>query len=164
MKYSLFLAFFLAFFSFTGWGQARMNISGLEFFAGKWKTNHAWGYLEESWSRAEGNNMVGSFRCMKDGVGVFYELILIEQKPDSLPVMYLRHFGPGNIAWEEKNQPAKYILEELSADKAVFVRADKNSRLTYYKPSMLALVVTLETKGREGNWNKDVFEFTRDFN
>jgi hypothetical protein len=25
-------------------------------------------------------------------------------------------------------------------------------------------VVTLETKGREGNWHKDVFEFTRDFN
>lgn len=164
MKQSGFFLFFIFLFGSSAFSQNNMNISGLDFIAGKWRTTHAWGNLEENWSRSEGNNMVGSFRCVKDGIAVFYELIVIEQKPDSLPVMYLRHFGPGNIAWEEKGSPVKYVLEELTADKAVFVRPDKSSKLTYFKQSMIGLIVTLESRGRDGNWNKDVFEFTRDFN
>lgn len=142
----------------------QVKMADLNFIAGKWRTVHAWGELEEIWSAPSGNNMIGSFRCTKDGKAVFYEFISIEQEKEAMPVMYLRHFGPGNIAWEEKNKPVKYLLEEITADKAVFVKEDKSGKMIYFRQSLIGLIVTLESKSKDGTISTDVFEFTRDFN
>ena len=49
------------------------NIKDLAFMAGKWTTHSAWGDMEENWSEPMGNNMMCSYRCVKDGKVIFYE-------------------------------------------------------------------------------------------
>ena len=80
------------------------DIKALAFISGKWKTTTSWGDMEEYWSEPMGNCMVCAYRCVKDGKVVFYEFIVIEQMTSG-PVMKLRHFSPGNIAWEDKDKP-----------------------------------------------------------
>src|SRR5262245_28027354 len=77
------------------------EIKELEFMAGHWTTTGEWGDMEETWSKPMGNSMMCSYRCVKNGKIVFYEFIVIEQQPTG-PVMKLRHFSPGNVAWEDK--------------------------------------------------------------
>lgn len=88
------------------------NIQDLSFISGKWATTTEWGDLEEYWSEPLGNCMTCTFRCVKDGKVLFYEFIVIEQQSDSIPVIKLRHFNPGNIAWEDKEHPYLYPLQK----------------------------------------------------
>ncbi len=147
----------------TGAVPAKTAIEDLGFIAGKWKTSHAWGEMEENWSAPLGNTMMCSFRCVKDGKLLFYEFITIEQPEEGVPVMYLRHFGPENIAWEEKNQPYKLSLTHLDQNKAVFERSDKKQWITFEKHSVLSMTVILESIGKDGKKTTDQFDYTRDF-
>src|ERR1700748_342355 len=102
------------------WAQTlKADIKDLSFIAGTWGQRHEWGDMEEFWGPPMGNNMICSYRCVKDGKVLFYEFVVIEQV-DSSPVMILRHFKTGNIAWEEKDKPEYYPLVALSYNTAVF--------------------------------------------
>jgi len=100
--------------------------------------------------------MVGTFRFVKDGKGQFYELMLIEQTTDG-PVLRLRHFNAGLIAWEDKARVYSYPLVECRHGIAIFEREDKKSRLTYSRTSRDSLSVVLEEpsdgKQRSENFN-----------
>jgi hypothetical protein len=137
-----------------------MVIKNLAFMAGKWKTETNWGEMEENWSEPLGNCMMCSYRCVKDGKVLFYEFVVIEQT-DSVPVMRLRHFSPGNIAWEEKDKPYTYPLTFLDVDKARFERPDKKTALTFYRTSPETMKVILERQDDKGNWVEDVFDYKR---
>ncbi len=82
----------------------KAKLQDLSFMSGTWYQHHEWGDMEEFWGKPMGDCMICSYRCVKDGKVLFYEFIVIEQS-DSVPVMKLRHFKPGNIGWEEKNNP-----------------------------------------------------------
>ena len=134
------------------------NIKDLAFMAGKWTTHSAWGDMEENWSEPMGNNMMCSYRCVKDGKVIFYEFIVIEQ-PESGPVMMLRYFSPGNIGWEEKDKPYKYPLMFLEPNKARFERPDKKTALTFHRTGSNNMNVILERQDDEGRWVEDVFDY-----
>ena len=114
--------------------------------------------MEENWSQPLGNSMMCSFRCVKDGKIVFYEFIVIEQGPAG-PVMKLRHFSPGNIAWEEKDKPYEYPLMFLEPDRARFERPDKKTALTFHRVSENSLKVILEREDKDGKWVQDEFDY-----
>ncbi len=135
------------------------DIKALAFISGKWKTTTSWGDMEEYWSEPMGNCMVCAYRCVKDGKVVFYEFIVIEQMPSG-PVMRLRHFSPGNIAWEDKDKPYEYNLMFLEADKARFERPDKKTYITFHRTGPRTLKVILESQDKEGQWMEDVFDYT----
>lgn len=135
-------------------------IANLAFMSGTWKTETAWGEMEEHWSEPLGNCMMCSYRCVKDGKVVFYEFIVIEQ--DSVPVMKLRHFSPGSIGWEEKDKPYEYPLTFLDTDRARFERPDKKTALTFYLTGPDAMKVILEHEDADGNWVEDVFDYKRE--
>ena len=122
----------------------RADIKDLSFIAGTWGQHHDWGDMEEFWGPPMGNNMVCSYRCVKDGKVLFYEFVVIEQS-DSVPVMILRHFKPGNIAREEKDRPERYPLVALDQWKAIF--ASLNVRLTYHRLDLDHMDILLEEKG-----------------
>lgn len=126
----------------------KMQIKDLHFISGVWVMQHEWGDMEENWSAPMGNSMMGSFRCVKDGKPLFYEFMLIEQT-DSVPVMYLRHFNPRSIAWEDKEKPNVYPLSVLEKNKAVFEQADKKLRLKFVRKDEQHLTITLDEEGRE---------------
>lgn len=137
------------------------EIKDLSFMAGKWITKGEWGDMEENWSAPMGNSMMCSYRCVKDGKIVFYEFIVIEQHAEG-PVMKLRHFSPGNIAWEEKDKPYDYPLMFLDLDDKVarFERPDKKTSLTFQRVSPDKLKVILERQDKDGKWVQDEFNYT----
>lgn len=155
MRYSILLLLLFPLFSFA---QQKADISALSFISGNWQLAHEWGDMEETWSLPKGDNMMGAFRCVSEGKVVFYEFIVIEQT-DSVPVMKLRHFNPGSIGWEDKDTPYPYPLVSLTANKAVFERPDKKSRLTYERTTAATMVVILDQE-EKGQWQKEVFNFT----
>jgi hypothetical protein len=121
----------------------KADIKNLSFMTGTWGQHHEWGDMEEFWGPPMGNNMICSYRCVKDGKVLFYEFVVIEQS-DSVPVMILRHFKPGSIAWEEKDKPERYPLVLLDLDKAVF--ASPTVRLTYRRVDQGHMDILLEEK------------------
>ena len=137
----------------------KANISQLAFMKGKWVTNHEWGSMEEFWGAPIGNNMVSTYRCVKNSKVLFYEFVVIEQS-DSVPVMLLRHFNAGSIGWEDKNAPQYYPLINIGKNKAVFQSADKTITLTYELISSNKLDVTLNEKNKDGKMETTPFHYT----
>lgn len=146
----------LIFIVFHAAGQTKAELNELNFISGKWVGSMAWGAMEEYWSEAMGDNMVCAFRCVKDGKIMFYEFIVIEQSDAGVPVMKLRHFNRGNIAWEEKDKPYEYPLLSLSKNKAVFEAPDKKTRLIYERLNESQLKAVLERE-KDGKWEADEF-------
>lgn len=140
--------------------QQPWNIQQLAFMSGHWVTTGAWGEMEENWSEPKGNSMMCAYRCVRDGKVVFYEFIVIEQEADG-PVMILRHFSPGNIAWEDKEEPYRYPLVFLEDSFARFERPDKKTALTFHRVSTDSLKVILDRQEKDGRWVQDVFDYVR---
>lgn len=134
------------------------DIKDLAFMAGNWETKGVWGDMEENWSKPMGNSMMCAYRCVKDGKVVFYEFIVIEQQPSG-PVMKLRHFSPGNVAWEEKDKPYEYPLMFLDENLARFERPDKKTALTFQRLGSDKLKVILERQDKDGKWVQDEFNY-----
>jgi hypothetical protein len=159
MKSLLSIQFFL-FCAVASFAQSnKAKIKDLGFMAGTWTLKHKWGDMEEFWGPPMGNNMISSYRCVKDGKIVFYEFIVIEQT-NGLPVMKMRHFNPGNIGWEEKDKPLIYKLADLTKNKVVFESADKSLKLTYQRVNKQQMHVVLDEKDKKGLWQKEVFNYT----
>jgi len=134
------------------------SVKELSFMAGTWAQKNKWGDLEEFWGLPMGDNMVSSFRCVKDGTVTFYEFVVIEQE-GAIPVMKIRHFNRGSIAWEEKDKPYLLPLTGLADKEATFEALDKSVRLTYKRVATDKLDVILNEKDKNGAWKKDVFNY-----
>jgi hypothetical protein len=147
----------------VGQGRAPLRAAALRdvaFIAGRWGGEMDGGKTQEWWSGPEGDGMLGMFRYVKDGRGVFYELMSIDQTAEG-PVLRLRHFGPGLVAWEEKDGATSWPLVELAANRAVFEVRDGRKRLTYHRASEGAMTITLEEL-ENGAWKSQPFTFTRE--
>ena len=73
--------------------------------------------------------------------------------------MELKHFNPGLIGWEEKDQVYSYPLVKIQKNEAVFERPDKLTRLTYRRTSTDSLYVLLEQiKGGKKNTEELTFK------
>jgi hypothetical protein len=137
----------------------KASVKDLAFMAGTWTLKHEWGDMEEFWSEPMGDNMVSTFRCVKNGNVVFYEFIAIEQS-DSIPVMKLRHFNKGSIGWEDKDKPYLMPVVKIAKNEVTFESLDKAVRITYKRVSPLKMDCILDEKDKDGKWKKDVFNYT----
>nr|WP_067054391.1 DUF6265 family protein [Mucilaginibacter sp. L294] len=146
----------------TGLASAQLKkaaVNDLAFMAGTWTLKHEWGDMEEFWGPPMGDNMVSTFRCVKDGKIVFYEFMAIEQT-DSIPVLKLRHFNKGSIGWEDKDKPYLMPVIKLTTNEVVFESLDKAVLITYKRLGPLKMDCILDEKGKDGKWKKDVFNYT----
>lgn len=134
------------------------TLADVAFIAGRWRGEMDGGATEEWWSPASGDNMLGMFRYVKDGKAVFYELMSIERTEEG-PVLRLRHFGPGLVAWEEKDGATSWPLVELSPGRAVFELPDGRKRLVFHRGGPAALTVSLDEL-RNGAWTSQPFAYT----
>lgn len=139
--------------------QSSPTPTSFDFLTGTWKTEHKWGDMTEIWSTVEGENLMCTFRCINDNKVIFYEWIIIESSPSG-PVMKLRHFNPGSIAWEDKEHPHTYHLVSSTANQCVFESADKSTRISYERVSPTNLVSYLEKKDENGKKVKETFDYT----
>ncbi|MGQ7855493.1 DUF6265 family protein [Pedobacter sp. WC2501] len=160
MKNNFLILAFL-FFSISAFAQIKKAaVKDLAFMSGTWVQKSEWGDLEEFWSQPNGESMMSSFRCVKDGKALFYEFVVIELE-EGLPVMKMRHFNRGSIAWEEKEKPLFFPLVTLKGKLAVFEMKDQSVRLSYQLITENKLSVVLEEKDKNGQPKKDIFSFTR---
>lgn len=99
------------------------TIEDLAWIAGTWATDLGDQTLEERWSPPMANAMTGSFRWSRDDEVWLYEFLLIEETDDGISY-YLRHFGPGSLGWEEREEPLAYRLDSLAPNRAEFASLD----------------------------------------
>lgn len=135
------------------------NVSQLGFMAGSWTLKHKWGDMEEIWAPPMGDNLVSTFRCVKDGKVVFYEFMVVEQSSTG-PVLKLRHFNRGSIGWEEKDKPYLMPAIKLIGKEVTFESTDKSVRITYGRISPTRLDCILDEKDKKGIWTKESFNYT----
>jgi hypothetical protein len=134
------------------------SVKDLAFMAGTWAQKHPWGDMEEFWGPPMGDNMICSFRCIKNGNPIFYEFIVIEPV-NGTPVMKIRHFNKGSIAWEEKDKPYLLPLIRWQKNEAEFEATDKQVRIVYKRLSPVKLDSYLYEKDKAGKWKKDEFNY-----
>lgn len=102
------------------------SLTPLAFLAGTWQGSANGGYVEEIWSAAVGNSIVGSFRWLKpDGSAAMFELLTITSEGDEVRLR-LRHFSPTLAAKEPVDQPMTLLLAEHGPQRALF-RSEKDA-------------------------------------
>lgn len=111
-------------------GQHTGTLSDMEFIAGHWETTRNGRMVEAFWTEPEGDNMVGVVRVIGDEKAVLYEIFAIEMTDSGLEVK-VKHFRPGLIGVEEKDEFDHYTFLESSNGRALFQKQGEDVRISY---------------------------------
>jgi hypothetical protein len=134
-------------------------MTNFSFMTGNWVGESNGVFVDEYWSPATGDSMVGMFRIIKAGKIHLYELLTIELD-GKRPILRLRHYGPGLVAREQ--DAITFQVAESSETEAVFVRADlESTRLIYRKKGNDALEAVLQKVGKDGKMTAETFIYKR---
>lgn len=126
---------------------AALRVADLAWLAGTWRGAMGGHPIDEHWSAAEGGEMVGVFRWRRSRP--MYELQTLEDTPEGA-VLRIRHFGPGLVAWEEKDGAVVFRPVEHGPCWALFAEegdAAEQTRLRYRREADGGLLIqVLETR------------------
>ena len=127
-------------------------LAELDWMAGRWSREDEGQYLEETWSPARTDAMVGVFRWARGGSVWLYELMSIEADGPDI-TFRLRHFSRGIEPWtSEADGPLTYPLKSMSENEVVFENPERNSpRRFIYRRTGDELEVRLETADGESD-------------
>jgi len=128
---------------------------------GSWVSDAEGMFMEEIWSPAAGDAMMGMFRIVRGGKTLMYELIAVE-RDSGLLVMKLKHFDRGLVAREEKAEVHAFALDSIDPDRAVFVTRPPQDpkKLIYTRRGADGLEVVLE-KQAGGKQTRQTFTYRR---
>lgn len=141
-------------------GAARGSISDVRFVEGSWQAVAGDRSIDAVWSSPDAESMVGFVRVKKDGHVALYELFAFEQTEKGL-IVSVRHFAPGLVASEEKENPNRYHFLEAGNGQALFEKQGEAVRVRYEKRSEDAFAIVIG-KPQNGNWVfKDFWVFSR---
>ena len=133
----------------------------LGWMEGRWVLEANGSYIEETWSPARADAMVGSLRWAR-GEGVWlYELLAIEADEEHGLVFRLRHFDRGLEPWSSEAEGAlAYPLHDLTESRAVFENPERDDpRRFVYERVDDTLTVRLE---KADGSSDNAFRFTLD--
>jgi hypothetical protein len=85
------------------------RIADVAWLAGRWVGEGLGGAVEEVYSPATGDTMVGHFQMAKNGAVQFFELVQFREEKGSL-VYRVKHFNPDLKGWEEKSDSVVFPL------------------------------------------------------
>ncbi|MDE2663021.1 MAG: DUF6265 family protein [Gemmatimonadota bacterium] len=128
-----------------------VDLEELAWIAGHWGGDAFGGQIEEAWFSPAGRSMSGSFRLVRDGLAVMYELLLLEQDDDGEIYYRFKHVGRGWVPWEETR--LEYRLTALEGRRATFrstAEAPPSNApwwFTYESPTGAELFVTIHGRG-----------------
>ncbi len=132
----------------------KASIADMAWLAGGWTGTGLGGVSEEMWSQPIGGIMIGTYRLIKDGKPVFYEMLMLIEKDETL-VFRLKHFDPNFIGWEEKDKTVDFM----------FVSKDKNrlyfSGLTFERVGEKEMKIYLALRQRDGSLREELFSMKR---
>lgn len=136
----------------------RHRLADLSFMEGDWLgVTESGARVNEYWSKASGDSMVGYCKFESKGKTSFLELLSIVEGPKGI-VMRMRHFDGEMKPWEERDEAGDCQLVELNGKKAIFDNGNKdfNVRLVYERTGEEELEATVvETKAGK----KTIFPF-----
>lgn len=134
---------------------ARATLTDFAWIVGHWTGTGLGGTSEEMWMPAAGGAMLGSFRQVKDGKVVFYELLTLLER-DGTVVLRLKHFNADLTGWEEKAHALEFPLVALTPTQAVF------NAMTFTHEDKDAFRVHLRLRdSKTGTTREEVFEYKR---
>ncbi|MYC86829.1 MAG: hypothetical protein F4X22_01170 [Gemmatimonadales bacterium] len=128
-----------------------VSLDELAWIAGHWGGDAFGGQIEEAWFSPAGRSMSGSFRLVRDGLAVMYELLLLEQDDDGEIYYRFKHVGRGWEPWEETR--LEYRLTTLEGREAIFRSTAEAPPpnapwwFTYESPTGAELIVTIHGSG-----------------
>ncbi len=159
-KFSIGLTLAVAFL-FTIPAQAQKGtLEDLSFLEGHWLGTFNGGPIEASWTAPVAENIVGYIRMMKNDKPTMYELFVFEQT-DNGPVAMVKHFKPGMIGLEEKDQHDHYNFLTAKKNEALFEKDDASVRIIYERRSPTQLVIRRANQ-KDGEWRAvDLFVFEK---
>ena len=109
-------------------------VGEVAWIAGRWVGEHDDDRIEEWWSEPHAGMMLGMFRWHRDGQPRFYELMSME--PDTSRLVFrIKHFAPGLVGWEEKEEAVTLDLVQLSDGEAVFLKRGEDRWMVYQRQS-----------------------------
>ena len=134
-------------------GESRpLAVDDFAWIAGHWRGGSDGELIEEVWSPPAHGVMLGMFRWVTaDGQVRVYELMTLEPE-DGAPVLKLRHFNTGLVAWEDKEGALTFHLApESTAARPTFVGEEDGGtiRLTLENPNLDTYIAHLEILGGE---------------
>lgn len=136
------------------------DLSVVAHIEGHWKGQFGGGPIEAAWSAPEGGNVVGYIRMIRENKPFLYEIFAFEQTEKG-PVVRVKHFKPGLISVEEKEDADTYDFLEAKKNEALFEKSDKKVRIIYELRKRDVLVIRRGTP-KDGNWEfTDLFVFDR---
>ncbi len=128
--------------------QLQPRLENISWLSGAWRGEALGGIAEEIWSKPDGGAMMASFRLIKDGKVLFYEIEIIRELENSL-ILQLKHFNKDLTGWEAKDQTVDFPLVAVYEDKVEFdgmsfirvsdermdvlVRSDNNGKISTLK-------------------------------
>lgn len=138
-----------------------VSVTELNWLSGAWQGSVGDDQIEEHWSKVAAGTLMGMFRWMHEGQVRFYELLTIEPQDDHL-AMHIKHFDPGLIGWEEKDQVVTLVLVKVSEREAVFYRAGGEQPLwLFYRREAENSLIAFFEHDESGHDPEDEFRFTR---
>lgn len=124
-----------------------LSVDDFAWLAGHWRGEREGELIEESWLPPAHGVMLGMFRWVSaEGELRVYELMTLEPE-DGAPVLKLRHFNAGLVAWEDKDGALTFHLAPGStASRPTFVGEEEGQklRLTLESPTPDTYTAKLE--------------------
>jgi len=132
----------------------KATIADIEWLAGNWIGTGLGGVSEENWSKPNGGIMVGTYRLIKDGKPIFYEVCwMIEQ--DGTLILRLKHFHANLVGWEEKDKTVDFKFVKKEGKRVYF------SGLTFENTSANEVNIFLALRQKDGTIREEAFKIKR---
>ena len=136
-----------------------ISVSDLSWLSGAWYGQVGDDLIEEHWSGPAAGTLMGMFRWIRGDQVRFYDLLTIEPDGDTL-LMRIKHFGPGLIGWEEKDQAVTLALVGLQTGEAIFYRLGSDEPLwLFYRIEDENTLVAFFERDETGHKPEDEFRY-----
>jgi hypothetical protein len=138
------------------------KLDDLSWLAGDWHGEREGVCFDEQWSAPAGNTMMCMFRWIQGEQVRFYEFVIIEQEVEEL-ILRIKHFNPGLIGWETKEESIAFTLVEMDEEKAVFIKQDAPDPLwlVYRLQNENTLIAGFENESEASKPSDEKFLFKR---
>ena len=132
----------------------RAAIADMSWLTGSWTGTGLGGQSDEIWSQPSAGVMMGTYRLIKDGKPVFYEMMWLLESEGTV-VLRLKHFSPDLVGWEEKDKTVDFKFVKKERNRAYF------SGLTFERKNGKELNIFLALKQKDGTVREEVFKMKR---
>ena len=132
----------------------KATIDDAAWLAGSWRGTGLGGFSEETWSQPEAGVMFGTYRLIKEGKPVFYEMMWLLETQGTI-ILRLKHFNPDLTGWEEKDKSVDFKFVKKDGKRMYF------SGLTFENASEDELNIYLALRQRDGTIKEEVFRMKR---